>query len=125
MDGWISSQNPRNPNVSRAHFFCHISTIRIWFFSNPQLLSCSHIRFCFTKSLAQILSRDSGFTILWPNPEPTIGLHPNPNPDSNPNLNPNPSRRVRNFRITGWSRHQINFLPITSQGSIFILRYVG
>ena len=52
----------------------------------------------FTKSLAQILSRDIGFCgqterlIQNHYPNPNIGFHPNHNPDLNPNHNPNPRR---------------------------------
>ena len=58
-------------------------------------------------------------------PNHNFGHQPNPNPDPYPN--PNPSRQERNIRLTGWSRDQISFLPITSssQGSIFTLRHVG
>ena len=62
---------------------------------------------------------------LWMPPNPNIGHHPNPNPGPNVNPNPNPRRRERNIRLTGWSRDQISFLSITSQGSIFTLRHVG
>ena len=93
-----------------------------------------HCIVIFTKSLAQILSRDFGFLQNCGQterssqnhyPNPNIGHHPNPSPGPNVNPNPNPRRRERNIRFTGWSRDQISFLPITSQGSIFTLRHVG
>ena len=90
----------------------------------------------FTKSLALILSRDISFcdivaTRKWERlfqyhyPNHNFGHQPNPNSDPYPNPNPNPSRQERNIRLTGRSRDQISFLPITSQGSIYTLRHVG
>ena len=58
-------------------------------------------------------------------PNQNFNHQPNPNPDPYPNSNPNPSRQERKIRLTGWSRDQISFLPITYQGSIFNLRHVG
>ena len=58
-------------------------------------------------------------------PNHNFSHQPNPNPDPHPNPNPNTSRQERNIRLAGWSRDQISFSPITSQGSIFTLRHVG
>ena len=94
-----------------------------------------HCIVTFTKSFAQILSRDFGFLQNCGQterssenhyPNPNIGLHPNPNPDPNPNLNPNPNpSRTEIETFTGWARDQNSFLPITTQRSNFTLRHVG
>ena len=74
-----------------------------------------HCIVTFTKSFAQILSRDFGFLQNCGQterssenhyPNPNIGLHPNPNPDPNPKLNPNPNpSRTKNETFVSLAGH--------------------